>query len=144
MSNTDIVNQGFAAWCSGNWAALSALIADDFTLSGPVPQPVDKNAFLGLARAMLTAFPDWSFNASDFREEGDKVYLVNHITGTHTGSLAAIPGVPPVPATGKHVALPPEQAVYTMRGGQVSQLNITVAPGGGVPGLYTAVGAPLG
>jgi predicted ester cyclase len=144
MSNTDIVKAGIAAFSSGDSATLSTLLTDDFTLAGPVPQPIGKSAFLGLARALVTAFPDWSFNASGFREEGDKVYLLNHITGTHTGTLAAIPGVPPVPATGKHVAVAEEQAEYTVRGGQVSHIEITPRPGGGVPALYAQVGAPLG
>ena len=144
MSNTDLVKQGLDAWSNADWATLSTLITDDFTLTGPVPQPLDKNAFMGLGRALLTAFPDWSFNATDFREEGDKVYLTNAISGTHNGTLAAIPGVPPVPATGKHVAVAPEKAVYTVRGDKVSQISITPAPGGGVAALYAAVGAPLG
>lgn len=144
MSNTDIVKSGQAAWSSADTTTLSSLATDDFVLSGATPQPLDKNAFLGLNRALLTAFPDWSFNASEFREEGDNVYVTVQITGTHTGTLAAIPGAPAVPATGKHVSLPAEHQVYTVRGGQISGLNITSQPGGGVPGLYAQVGAPLG
>ncbi len=144
MSNTDVVKAGLAAWSGSDWAALSSLVTDDFVFSGATPQPVDKTAFLGLGHALLAAFPDWSFNASDFREEGDNVYLTVRITGTHSGTLAAIPGAPPVPATGKHVELPAEQHVYTVRGGQASRLAITIPPNGGVAGLYAQVGAPLG
>lgn len=144
MSNIDLVKQGLDAWCRGDTAALSALATDDFMLSGPTPQPLDKSAFLGLHRALISAIPDWAFNATDWREEGDKVYATFHITGTHTGTLAAIPGVPPVPATGKSIKLGADQAVYTIRGGQIGQQNITVAPDSGVAGIYTQVGAPLG
>jgi predicted ester cyclase len=144
MSNIDIAQAGMAAWCKGDTATLGSLLTDDFTLSGPTPQPLNKAAFLGLCGALIAAFPDWNFNATDFREEGDTVYATFHITGTHTGTLAAIPGVPPVPATGKAVSLAADQAVYTMRGGLASQQNITTGPGGGVAGLYAQVGAPLG
>ncbi len=144
MSNTDVVKAGMAAWSGSDWATMSSLVADDFTLIGATPQPLDKSAFLGLGRALLAAFPDWSFNASDYREEGDNVSLTTHITGTHTGTLAAIPGAPQVPATGKQVALPAEQHVYTMRDGKVTSLKITTRPDGGVGALYAQVGAPLG
>jgi predicted ester cyclase len=144
MSNTDVVKAGHAAWSGSDWATMSSLLTDDFTLSGVTPQPLDKSAFLGLGHALLTAFPDWSFNASDYREEGDNVSLTTHVTGTHTGTLAAIPGAPSVPATGKQVALPAEQHVYTLRNGKLSSLKITTSPGGGVPSFYAQVGAPLG
>jgi ketosteroid isomerase-like protein len=144
MSNTDIVKAGMAAWCSGDWATLSALAADDFTLIGVTPQPLDKNAFIGLGHALVSAFPDWNFNADNFSENGDQVSLKTRITGTHTGTLAAIPGVPPVPATGKHVETGQEIQTYTLRDGKISQLNIQIEPGGGVAGMYAQVGAPLG
>lgn len=143
MSNIDIAQQGLAAWSRGDIATLGSLLTDDFTLSGPTPQPVDKNAFLGLCSALIAAVPDWSFNPTDWREDGDMVYATYHVTGTHTGTLAAIPGVPPVPATGKSIALAADQATYTFRGGQVSQLTIVTGPGSGVAGLYALVGAPL-
>ncbi|HLY32749.1 MAG TPA: hypothetical protein VKQ36_17125, partial [Ktedonobacterales bacterium] len=92
--------------------------------------------------ALLTAIPDWNLNAHDFREEGDKVYVTDGITGTHTGVLAAVPGVPPVPPTGKSIHLTPSAEVYTIRGNQVSRLEIT-SPAGGVVEIYAQVGAPL-
>jgi len=144
MSNTDVVKAGMAAWSGSDWATMSSLLTDDFTLTGVTPQPLDKSAFIGLGHALLAAFPDWSFNASDYREEGDNVSLTTRITGTHKGTLAAIPGAPSVPATGRSVALPAEQHAYTVRDGKVSALMIATTPGGGIPALYEQVGAPLG
>lgn len=144
MSNTDLVKQGLAAWSSGDSAALGSMLTDDYTFSGPTPQPLDKSAFLGLHRALISAIPDWTFTASDFREEGDKVYVNMAISGTHTGTLAAIPGVPPVPATGKKVSVGPDPAVFTVRGNQICQQVVNVSPTSGVAGIYAQVGAPLG
>jgi predicted ester cyclase len=142
MSNIDTVKAGQAAWCASNWDALAASLTDDFVFSGPVPQPLNKEAFLGLAKALLTAIPDWDFHARDFREEGDKVYLTDEITGTHTGTLAVVPGVPPVAATGKSIKLSEGHQTYTFRGNLVS--NFEVQTSGGVPEIYAQVGAPLG
>jgi predicted ester cyclase len=142
MGNIDTVKAGQAAWCASDWDALAALLTDDFVFSGPVPQPLNKEAFLGLAKALLTAIPDWDFHAHDFREEGDKVYLTDGVTGTHTGTLAVIPGVPPVAATGKSIKLSEGHQTYTFRGNLVS--NFEVQTSGGVPEIYAQVGAPLG
>lgn len=144
MSNSDLLKQGLDAFSRGDTATLSSLLTDDYTFSGPTPQPLDKAAFLGLHRALIAAVPDWTFTATDIREDGDKVYANLAISGTHTGTLAAIPGVPPVPATGKSISLPADPAVFTYRGNQCCQQVVTVSSGGGVAGLYAQVGAPLG
>lgn len=144
MSNIDLVKQGLATWSSGDSAAMGSLLTDDYTFSGPTPQPLDKNAFIGLHHALITAIPDWTFTPTDWREEGDKVYVNLAVSGTHTGTLAAIPGVPPVPATGKKVSVGPDPAIFTVRGGQICQQVINVGPNSGVAAIYAQVGSPLG
>lgn len=143
MSSIDIVQKGLAAYASGDAQTLAALLTDDMTFSGPVPQPMDKHGFLAVAAGSTAAFPDWDFHGRDWREEGDKVSGTIQVSGTHTGTLAIIPGVPPVPATGKAVQNPPEQITFTVRGTQISAIEVVPTPNGGVPGLYAKVGSPL-
>src|SRR3954454_20334205 len=88
MSNTDIVKAGLKAWEANDEQTLTALVADDFKLTGPVPQPLGKQEFIGFMHAMLAALPDFSFNISSYEEHGDTVIAKSHITGTHTGVLA--------------------------------------------------------
>jgi ketosteroid isomerase-like protein len=143
MSNIDIVQAVLRANEAGDTATLATLYTDDFLFSGPVPQPMDKTTFLHFIRTLHTAIPDFTFHPRDWREEGDRVYATADITGTHTGTLAVIPDVPPVPATGKAIRLPNEQFVFTVRNGQAARWEVTIPPGGGVPGIYAQVGAPL-
>jgi ketosteroid isomerase-like protein len=142
MSNTDIVQASLDAWCRADWDTYSSLLTDDFLYDDP-SQPLDKNAWLGFGRAMLTAFPDWSFNSSGLRENGDKVYNTSRISGTHTGVLSPGMGLPTVSATGKHVEAPPEEEVFTLRGGQISRLAITFSPDGDLAAVYAQLGVPL-
>jgi predicted ester cyclase len=107
-----------------------------------VPQPLSKDAFIGLSKAIRTAIPDWDFHLRDFREEGDTVYATDAITGTHTATLAAIPGVPLVAATGKSIKLTESQQIYTFRGDLISRFEVQ-APGGGLAEVYAQVDAPL-
>jgi len=143
MSNIDVAKAALAAYSAGDGAGIRAVTTEDFTLSGPVPQPLNREQFVALAIGSTTAFPDWNFNARDYREVGTQVLITIQITGTHTGTLAIIPEVPPVPPTGSKITQPVEQLTLTMRDGKIAQLVVTAGPDGGVPGLYARVGHPL-
>jgi hypothetical protein len=93
--------------------------------------------------AMVAGIPDWKFNASDYKQNGDKVTTVFQITGTQTRDLELpMPGFHKFPATGKHVALPKEGITITMKNGKISRLESAVVPGGGVNGVLAQLGVP--
>ncbi len=142
MSNVDLVKRGMRAWEAGDEQTLSALVADDFIMSGPVPQPLGKREFIGFMHIMLGAMPDFAFNASGYEEDGDKVVVKSHISGTHTGPLA-LPGLPPIPATGKKVSLPQEIQTYTLKDGKLVSLITDARPDAGIPGLLAQLGVAL-
>jgi steroid delta-isomerase-like uncharacterized protein len=142
MSNLEIVQSGIKAWEANDADALSPLVAEDFVLSGPTPQPLGKAEFIGFMHTMLAALPDFAFNISSFEENGDRVIAYSHITGTHTGTLA-LPGLPSIPATGKKVALPQEMQTYTVKNGKLQSLVTDAAPGTGVPGMLAQLGISL-
>ena len=142
MSNTEIVQAGMKAWEANNAASLSPLVAEDFTMTGPTPQPLGKAEFIGFMHVLLTAMPDFAFNISRFEESGDTVIAYSHITGTHTGTLA-LPGMPPIAATSKKVALPQEVQTYTLKHGKLQSLVTDARPDAGVPGMLAQLGVLL-
>jgi len=144
MSNTDVFKSGMAAFEARDLKKVDELISDDFQLSGPVPQPIGKKEFIGLQSALVTAIPDWKFNATDFKEEGDKVTAKVHISGTHTAmlNLPAL-GIQSFAATGKHVQLPFENLTATVKNGKLTRLEAAHVEGGGVPGVLAQIGAPM-
>jgi predicted ester cyclase len=139
VSTKEIVLTGLKAWESNDAEKMSSLVADDFVLTGPVPQPLGKNEFVGLMHATLIGMPDWAFNITDVQEDGEKVTLKSHITGTHTGTLQ-LPGLPPIPATGKKIALPEESHTYIIRDGKLHSLTVDSRPDGGIPGMLAQIG----
>jgi len=139
MNNTEIVQTGLKAWESNDVHTLNELVADDFSLSGPVPQPVGKQEFLALMQILHTAMPDFAFNISSFEERGETVIARSHITGTHTGVLA-LPGMPPIAPTGKKVALPEEVQTYTLKNGKLHTLVTDARPDAGIPGMLAQLG----
>lgn len=143
MSAMDLVKQGLAAVDARDFAKLGSLVADDFMMEGPVPEPVGKAAFIGLLQALTAGIPDWNFNISGMSEEGDVVHLTNAISGTHTGTLnlPMLPG--PVAATGKTIKLPSEPVDYVVTNGKVTRQTVGDTPGGGLAGLLQQIGVPM-
>ena len=143
MSGIDIVKSALAAAEAGDYAKVSGMLTEDMQFAGPVPDPVGKKEFIGIQSAMVAGMPDWKFNAADYKEQGDKVMAVIQITGTQTRELRLpLPGMQPIPASGKRVALPKEPVTFTIKDGKISRLESGVVPGGGVMGVLAQLGVP--
>jgi predicted ester cyclase len=144
MSNIDVFKSGLAAFEARDAKKVDSLFSEDMVFAGPVPQPIGKHAFVGLQSALVAAMPDWKFNASDFKEEGDKVTAKAHISGTQSAplSLPAL-GIQSFAGTGKHIQLPYEQLTATFKNGKVTRLEAERVAGGGVPGVLAQLGAEM-
>ena len=144
MSAIDIVKAGLAATEAGDFKKLDGMVADDYVFAGPVPEPLGKREFMGLQSALLTAMPDWKFNAADFKENGDVVTVTLKVTGTQTGELKLpMPGIPILPASGKQVSLPGETSTFTIKNGKLARLDITPTVGAGLLGILSQLGVPM-
>ncbi len=116
-------------------------IHDDFGFSGFGSDPLNKEQFLSLMKALFAAFPDWSYRPRELRADGDAVRFKTQVTATHTGMLAGLdPGMAPLPATGKKVTLPQDQVECTIRDGKVVTMKVDVPEGGGIPGILAQIG----
>jgi hypothetical protein len=49
----------------GNFESAKTMLADDFQFSGPVPEPIDKEAWLGMSASLKAAFPDWDVEPTE-------------------------------------------------------------------------------
>lgn len=144
MNAVETVQAECAAIEAGDWERARSLLANDYTFSGAVPEPIGPDAWLGIHRGISEGLPDFSFNLSGARESGDKVFAQVRITGTQTRTLALpIPGLKPIPATGKHVSHPIEDIVVTVHDGKITNWEVSEVAGGGVPGLLAQVGATI-
>jgi len=144
MNAEEITRAMFAAHEAGDFDTVASYLSDDMVFSGPVPEPVSGEQWLGLSRLLSVAFPDWSFNLSDVQVTGNVARTTHQVTGTHTGDLDLSPlGMPVVPATGKAIKLPEEHAEVTVEGGKVVRLHTDTPPGGGVPGILQQLGVEM-
>lgn len=144
MNAVETTRAALAAIEACDWARARSYLADDFTFSGAVPQPLGPDAWLGIHQGLAAAMPDFSFNAQDLHEESGKVVGVVQITGTQTRALALpIPGLASIPPTGKRVSLTIEPIAVTLRGDKLVNLEITPVAGGGLPGILSQLGVAM-
>jgi predicted ester cyclase len=116
-------------------------IHDDFQFSGFGSDPLNRDQFVSLMKALFAAIPDWSYHPRELRDEGDTVRFKTQVTGTHTGMLAGLqPGMAPVAATGKKIDLPQDKLECTVRDGKVSTMKAETPAGGGIAGIIAQIG----
>lgn len=146
MSTTTIAKAALDAWEAKDLHKTASLLADNFVLTGPAPEPLSKAAFLTFQKVHNDAFADWSFNARDFQEQGQVVRITIQITATHTGdfdvSKLGLP-IPPITATGKSRQWPQETLTFTVEDDKIAGLHVEIGPGGGVVGTLEWLGVKL-
>ena len=114
----------------------AAYCAKNFTYSGPFPSPITLQEWRPLARIFHNAFPDWNFNATVEREEGDVAFVTTRITGTQTGMLdLSTLGFGKVQVTHKKISLPKGTGFVSLDGDKVVNFHLNVPKGGGILGM---------
>ena len=106
------------------------LLADDFMFSGPVPEPINGSAWLGMSESLKAAFPDLDYQFKTEGVDGDTVSLSAQLKGTHTGNfdLTAM-GMSVIPPTNKSFAAAREHGKITAQGGKVWAVEPTEGAG---------------
>lgn len=144
MHALEMANKLFQAIEAKDTTTAANYLSDDFTFSGPVPEPISGREWMAMHDGLSIAFPDWKFNAVDLHEEGSKVHGALQITGTHKGELdLSTLGMPNVPATGKAIKLPREEITLTVSNGKFTSLTTPPTDGGGVMGILSQLGVKV-
>lgn len=147
MTNTEIAKSLYAAWENNDLNKAASILSDSFVLTGPAPVPLNKDAYLTFQSVHNTGFSNWSFNARDFRENGNTVVCMCRISATHTGvydvSRLGLP-VPPVQPTGITPIWAEERMTFTISGGKITALVVEqLGEGAGVVGTLRQLGVAL-
>lgn len=140
MTRTEIATSVYNAVERRDHAAARALLADNFVFDGAVPQPISADAWLGVHNALSDAFADFKFNVSNVREENGKVKMNVALSGTHTGTLnVPMPGIAPIPATGRKFQNPTENVTLEFAGDKVTRLHVEHRDDGGLGNIIKQV-----
>ena len=114
------------------------MLADDFQFSGPVPDPMNKEAWLEISSVLKTAFPDLNYHFKVIGAEGDVVKAISHLSGTHTGSFDLTGmnmGV--IPATEKAFSAKHEKTKVTVKEDKITSWVVEPTEGAGLMAILS-------
>ena len=133
MNKRETVQALLDAIQKGEFEIAKFMLADDFQFSGPVPEPISAEAWLGMSASLKTAFPDLNYRFKVSGADGDVVKLTSQLSGTHSGPFDLTGmnmGV--IPATNKAFSVKLEKAKITVSENQITAWVVEPTDGAGL------------
>lgn len=133
MNKREIVQALMDAVQKGDLEIAESMLADEFQFSGPIPEPINKEAWLGMSSSLRTAFPDLDYHFKVIGTDGDVVRTTSQLSGTHTGLLDLTDmqmGV--LPATNKTFVATREKTKITLKENKITAWVVEPTQGAGV------------
>src|SRR6187455_1836029 len=87
MNKREIVQSLMDSIQKGDFKNAKTLLTDDFQFSGPIPQPINREAWLGMSASLKTAFPDLDYHFNVIGADDDVVRTTSQLSGTHRGAF---------------------------------------------------------
>jgi proline iminopeptidase len=118
--------------------AILDTVSDDLRFESQA-RILDKSAFRGMLTALYTGFPDWHYDNDPPGREGDWWYVLWRQSGNHGGTFA-LPGMAPIPATGRPVKIPPQRFYYRVENDRIVVIRPDPIEGGAPRGILQQIG----
>lgn len=145
MNKREIVQALVDSVQKGDFENAKSMLADDFQFSGPVPEPINRDAWLGMSSSLKTAFPDLDYHFKVIGAEGDVVKTTSQLSGTHRGSFDLTGmnmGV--IPATNKTFSAKAEKTKITVKEEKVTSWAVEPTEGAGLTAILSQLGVEPG
>jgi len=133
MNKREIVQALMDAVQKGDLEHAKSMLADGFRFSGPIPEPINKDAWLGMSASLKKAFPDLDYHFKVIGAEGDIVRSTSQLSGTHTGAFDLTNmnmGV--IPATNKAFSTRLEKVKVTVNDNKITSWAVDSNDGAGL------------
>jgi predicted ester cyclase len=141
MNKRETVQALMDAVQKGDFESAKSMLSDDFQFSGPVPEPIDKEAWLGMSASLKTAFPDLDYHFKVIGAQGDVVRSTTQLSGTHSGSFDLTNmnmGV--IPATDKAFSAKREKTKVTVKEDKITLWAVEPTEGAGLMAILEQLG----
>jgi len=141
MNNREIVQTLMDSVQKGDFVKAKSLLTDDFQFSGPIPKPVNREAWLTMSSNLKTAFPDLNYRFNIIDTDGDVVKTTSQLSGTHTGSFDLTDmklGV--IPATKKAFSAKLEKTKVTVKENKITSWVVEPTEGAGLKAILGQIG----
>jgi len=141
MNKRETVQALMDAVQEGDFESAKTMLADDFQFRGPVPEPMNQEAWLGMSASLKTAFPDLDYHFKVIGADGDIVRSTTQLSGTHSGSFDLTNmdmGV--IPATNKTFSAKREKTKVTVIDNKITLWNVKPTEGAGLLAILDQLG----
>ena len=141
MNQREIVQTLLDSVQKGDFVKTKSLLADDFQFSGPIPQPINREAWLGMTASLKTAFPDLDYHFKVIGADDDVVKTTSQLSGTHRGSFDLTNmnmGV--IPPTNKTFAAKLEPTKITVKENKITSWAVEPTEGAGLKAILGQLG----
>ena len=128
----------------GDFEKAKSLLSPDFKFSGPVPEPINGEAWLGMSKSLKKAFPDLQYHFKVEGATGDIVNVTAKLQGTQRGDFDLTNmhmGV--IPATNKSFATAQEHGKVTVKGDKVTAWANNSTEGAGLTAILSQLGVKV-
>lgn len=122
-------------------ARIASTMADDLVVisSG---RTIARADFLPFLHALYAGFPDWNYDHEPPGRDGDWWYVLWRQSGTHLGTFT-MPGMAPIPATGRKVRIPDQRFYYRVENDRLKVIRPDPIEGGAPRGILQQIGVEL-
>ena len=144
MNKQEIVQGLMDSIQKGDFVKAKSMLTDDFQFSGPIPKPVNREAWLAMSANLKTAFPDLNYRFIVSGMDGDIVKTTSQLSGTHTGSFDLTDmkmGV--IPATKKAFSSKIEKTKITVKNNLIQSWVVEPTDGAGLNAILGQLGVKL-
>jgi predicted ester cyclase len=141
MNKREIVQSLMDSVQKGDFESARTMLADNFVFSGPIPEPINAEAWLGMSLNMRTAFPDLDYRFKVIGTDGDVVRSTTQLSGTHSGAFDLTNmkmGV--IPATNKAFSAKLARTRITVKGDKVTSWAVERTEGSGLKAILDQLG----
>jgi len=144
MNPREIVQALLDSVQRGDFQKAKFLVSKDCQFSGPFPELIKREAWMGINKNLKKACPNLDYHFHVDRVDGlngNVVKISAELKGTQSGVLDLSPvGLGLTPATNKSFATPHEHGKVTIKGDKVASWVVEPIEGGGLMGILTQLG----
>jgi predicted ester cyclase len=144
MNNRETVQALMDSVQKGDFENAKSMLADDFQFSGPIPEPINRDAWLGMSASLKTAFPNLDYHFKVIGTDGDVVKTTSQLSGTHRGSFDLTNmnmGV--IPATHQTFSASLEKTKITVKDNKITSWIVEPTQGAGLKAILDQLGVKL-
>lgn len=144
METKDTAQALMNAVQAGDFETAKALLSDDFQFSGPVPEPINADAWLGMSMSLRKAFPNLDYHFHIESIDGNVANISAELEGNHSGEFdltAMNMGV--IPATNKSFAAAHEHGKVTVKDNKVISISFEKTEGAGLMAILGQLGIEI-